>query len=202
MQRLKAFYSFVVLSCIGCATPNEVKQATTALDKQYDDNVALITQYRDTVDAMNQLEQSWSRYVRTRTLTNLAIESATQPVATPKLADVEEVLEGPLLKWVNAHRLTGLPEQDKLVAGHQNVSGVIQGLPELLALVRTKLDAAAAAKAAEQDLSAYDDYARRVAVLKSANAAVKGYLDVDVTVSKDDVHAIADAIKKLGAGKQ
>lgn len=202
MLRLRMFLPCALLWCVACATPNEVKQATTALDQQYEDNAALIAKYRDTLQAMNELEQSWSRYVRTRTYLSMALTCATQQIENPKtLQGYQTRLEGPLLAWVNAHRLSGLPTQDKLSEGHEKVSQLVQGLPQLAALIRSKIAAEQAAKVAQRDLSAYDDYAQRVAVLKSANDAVKSYLDVDVTVSKDDVQAITEAIRKLGASK-
>jgi len=192
-----------LLGCVACATPNEVKQATSALDQQYDDNAALIAKYRDTLEAMNQLEQSWSRYVRTRTYLNMSLTCATQQIDNPKtLQGYQTKLDGPLLAWVNAHRLSGLASQDKLAEGHEKVSQIVQGLPQLVALIRSKIAAEQAEKAGRRDLSVYDEYAQRVAVLKNANGAVKSYLDVDVTVSKDDVQAIAEAIQKLGASKQ
>jgi len=191
MRSITMVFALVFTGVTGCATPDEIKQATSALDVAYDDNIALMTKYRDTVDAMNELHHSWSRYILTRHLVNKAIQCATLAEAT---ACTEKILGGRVLGWVNQYRLSSLPAQAPLEAGKVSLSHLIQGLPALIPLVEEE----AASHVLSQDLAAFDEYGKKVMVLKAANRAVKDYLDIDVTVSKDDVDALADAIEKLG----
>jgi hypothetical protein len=208
MFQFRNLYLIALVGVVACATPNEVKQATTALDKAYDENAALVRQYRETFDSMSQLEESWSRYVTTRNLLNLALTCATQDPDAKTLPIVELVLGDALVGWVNGHRLPGLQAQSKLTAGPKEgaknaVGKLIQGLPELVSLIGAKVDASAMAHRAvrEAALSKIEHSAKDVEVLKGANHAVKDYLDVDVTVSKDDVQTIAQAIETLRGHK-
>jgi hypothetical protein len=187
----------------GCATPLEIKQSTAALDKGYEANIALMQQYRDTIDSINQLHHSWSRYIRSRHLLNIAIQCATleQKANAEKLPSKAAVLGPEIVEWINKHRLSGLQRQDPLADGNSNVNDLVQGLPALASLIRKKVDAAIAAQEKFRDLTPFDQYAKDVALLKNANGAVKEYLDIDVTVSKDDVESIAKAIEELGSKK-
>ena len=47
------------------------------------------------------------------------------------------------------------------------------------------------------DLSAFDHYTTNVAGLRRINSMIKQYLDIDVTVRREDVKELADAIKAV-----
>jgi hypothetical protein len=196
-------FLYALLLFAGCATPREVKQATAALDKGYEANVALMQQYRDTLDSINQLHHSWSRYIKTRHLLNLAIQCTTldQSANAATLSARAGVLGSDVVAWINVHRLSGLQRQDPFAQGTSNVNDLVQGLPVLASLIRKKVDAAIAAQEKVRDLTPFDQYAKNVTLLKNANGAVQEYLDIDVTVSKDDVESIVKAIEQLRSGK-
>jgi hypothetical protein len=183
----------------GCATPVEIKQATTLLDEAYGENIALVGKYRDTVESINQLHQSWARYIKTRLLLGIAISSSTtDPSSAAAAGTLNGLLGADILAWVNAHRLNGLSAQGPLVAGSSRMSTLVEGLPSLVSLVQKQVDGTIAANEKFADLTPFDVYAKKAMVLKKANLAVRDYLDVDVTVSKEDVQSIAEAIHQLG----
>jgi len=194
MNRTLALITALLALCGGCATPVEVKQATTALDAAYDDNIALMRRYRDAVDSMNQLHHSWSRYIATRNYLNMALQCATVDLGDEILKKRYDRLESDLQSWVNENRLAPLPAKGGFKAGTKTMGALVEALPALIPLVKKRAEAGITA----QDLRAFDEYARNVAVLKASNKAVKEYLDVDVTISKDDFQGLKDAIQELG----
>jgi len=165
----------------------------------------MMRKYRDSVDALNRLQHNWARYVKVRMLLSLAVDWATLD-PPPNLDDramgaIRDQLGDEIVAWVNRNRLAGLRPRPPLAAGKVKLDQLLQELPELASLVRKKADRDLAASEQLKSLAPFDEYARRMAVLRSANVAVRDYLAVDVTVSKEDVNEIADAIKKLGRGE-
>jgi len=193
-----------IIFATGCATPQEVKQATVALDDGYRNNLELMQKYRDTLESFNQLHHTWARYIHRRLLLSLAVDWATVDPG-PNVPDAvmkatRDELGDEVLAWINRNRLIGLPARGPLASGSAKLDALVQGLPALTNLVRERVDSQIASQKDFQSSVAFDEYARRMGVLRNANAAVRGYLGVDVTVSKDDVKDIADSIKKLRSG--
>jgi hypothetical protein len=202
--------SFIVLSLFalaGCATPAPVKQALVDLDQGYGENLKLMRQYRQLVENVNERHRYWHRYTQQRLVLDLALKSATQDYwrGDEEKADITaDRLGDPLRKIVNEVRLPGLPEQKgadgtiRFEAGRPgNTAGsLVERLPEIVNRVADKVDADYR-KGVPGDLSQYDVYLANVSGLRQINAAVKRYLDIDVTVAPKDLAEIADSIRKL-----
>ncbi len=47
------------------------------------------------------------------------------------------------------------------------------------------------------DLTAFDQYRNNVGALRRINAIIKQYLDIDVTLSRDEVQSLAEAVRTL-----
>jgi len=199
---------------IACATPDEVKQAATALDKSYADNAQLMQKYEDTVKGLNELHHKWVRYLQSREFLSLSLECATidQSADTARLPARLKRLGPGIQAWINSHRLKGLPQveglpqangvpqEPPLQAGTATVGQLIEGLPALVFLVHKQVDASIASGGAD-DFSGFDKYAKDVTTLRAANKAIKQYLDIDVTVSSDDVKEIAGDLATLRGSK-
>jgi hypothetical protein len=205
-----AYILFVALSlvCLGCATPPEVKQALVAKDQAYAENQRLIEQYRELVSHVTERHQQWYRHVQTRLKLNLALQWAT---TNPKLADVADAelanddaeLLGPeVIAFINEIRLKNLPDrkgpngQIVFQSGTGDMSNLLQRLPELLSRIeqRVRKDSQASSTL---DLTAFDQYRTNVGALRRINAIIKQYLDVDVTLPRDEVQSIAEAVRTL-----
>ena len=204
MKRQSCLCGLWLLFCVGCATPTEVKQATTALDKAYADNAQLMHQYRETLESLHELHHNWTRYVLTRELLSLSLELASidQTADVAKLPARVKRLGVPIVDWIKSHRLKGLPAQSDFPAGTVTVGQLLEALPGLVFLIRQSVDASMALEViSKEDYSAFDKYASDVATLQAANAAVKQYLDIDVTVSGNDVKEIAAGLAALQGKK-
>lgn len=208
---MKAAHTLLValsLLCIGCATPPEVKQALIDKDQAYAENERLMQQYRELVGNVTERHQQWYRYIQARLKLNLALQWAT---TNPKLTDVADAdltkddadLLGPeVIALINDIRLKNLPERKEPTGqivfrtGMGDMNNLLQKLPELIGRVeqRVKKDSRAASTV---DLTAFDQYRTNVEALRRINAIVKQYLDIDVTLSHDDVQSIAEAGRAL-----
>ncbi|MGE0469924.1 MAG: hypothetical protein Nkreftii_002808 [Candidatus Nitrospira kreftii] len=208
---MKAAYILIValsLVCLGCATPPEVKQALVAKDQAYAENQRLMEQYRELVSHVTERHQQWYRHVQTRLKLNLALQWAT---TNPKLADVADAelanddaeLLGPeVIAFINEIRLKNLPDrkgpngQIVFQSGTGDMSNLLQRLPELLSRIeqRVRKDSQASSTL---DLTAFDQYRTNVGALRRINAIIKQYLDVDVTLPRDEVQSIAEAVRTL-----
>lgn len=197
-----------LLVCVGCATPPEVKQALVSKDRSYAENERLMQQYRELVNNVTARHQLWYRYVQTRLKLNLALQWAT---TNPKLTDVPDAdltkddadLLGPeVVAIVNTVRLKQLPErkgptgQTVFFTGAGDMSNLLQKLPELIARIEQRV-AKDSPSSSTLDLTAFDQYRTNVEALRRINAVLKGYLDIDVTLSQGDVQTLADAARTI-----
>lgn len=200
----------VALSLVvtGCATPPEVKQALVAKDQAYAENQRLMEQYRELVRHITERHQQWYRHVQTRLKLNLGLQWAT---TNPKLADVADAelakddaeLLGPeVIAFINEIRLKNLPDrkgpngQIVFQAGTGDMSNLLQKLPELISRIEQRVTKDSQASSA-LDLTAFDQYRTNVGALRRINAIIKQYLDIDVTVPRDEVQSIAEAVRTL-----
>jgi hypothetical protein len=207
---MKAAQVLVALSlaCLGCATPPEVKQAVIAKDQAYTENQRLMEQYRELVTNVTERHHQWYRHVQTRLKLNLALQWAT---TNPKLTDVAdaelakddaELLGAEVIALINDIRLKNLPErkgpdgQVVFQAGTGDMSNLLQKLPELTGRIAQRIEKDAQASA-NVDLTAFDQYRNNVGALRRINAIIKQYLDIDVTVSRDEVQSLAEAVRTL-----
>lgn len=208
---MKAAHIVIValsLVCLGCATPPEVKQALVAKDQAYAENQRLMEQYRELVSHVTERHQQWYRHVQTRLKLNLALQWAT---TNPKLADVAdaelanddaELLGSEVIAFINEIRLKNLPDrrgpngQIVFQPGTGDMSNLLQRLPELLSRIEQRVTKDSQASST-LDLTAFDQYRTNVGALRRINAIIKQYLDVDVTLPRDEVQSIAEAVRTL-----
>jgi hypothetical protein len=193
---------------LGCATPPEVKQALVAQDQAYAENQRLMEQYRELVSHVTGRHQQWYRHVQTRLKLNLALQWAT---TNPKLTDVAdgelakddaELLGPEVIALINEIRLKNLPDrkgpngQAVFEAGTGDMSNLLQKLPELLSRIEQRVTKDSQASST-LDLTAFDQYRTNVGALRRINAIIKQYLDIDVTLPRDEVQSIVEAVRTL-----
>ena len=208
---MKAAHTILValsLVCLGCATPPEVKQALIAKDQAYTENQRLMEQYRELVSQVTQRHQQWYRYVQTRLKLNLALQWATtNPTVTgageADLAKDDAELLGPeVIALINDIRLNNLHERKgpngQLIfsAGAGDMNNLLQKLPDLVGRVERRV-AKDSQVPSNVDLTAFDHYRANVEALRRINAVIKQYLDIDVTLSRDEVQSLADELRTL-----
>lgn len=200
--------SLSVLLCVGCATPPEVKQALITKDQAYAESERLMQQYRDLVSNVTERHQHWYRYIQTRLKLNLAVQWATTnpkltDVADPELAKDDADLLGPeVIALINEIRIKNLPErkgpsgQSIFQAGAGDMNNLLQKLPELISRIEQRV-AKDSLAASTLDLTAFDQYRINVEAVRRVNALIKQYLDIDVTLSRNDVQSLAEAARTL-----
>lgn len=81
-----------------------------------------------------------------------------------------------------------------LVVGDMN--HLLQKLPELVSRVEHRV-AKDSQVSSNVDLTAFDHYRANVEALRRINAMIKQYLDIDVTLSRDEVQSLADELRTL-----
>ncbi|MDK2744177.1 MAG: hypothetical protein NDI90_14795 [Nitrospira sp. BO4] len=200
--------SLSLLLCVGCATPPEVKQALIAKDQAYAESERLMQEYRELVSNVTERHQQWYRYVQARLKLNLALQWATTnpkltDVADPELAkDDADLLGTEIIALVNEIRLKNLPErkgptgQVIFQAGMGDMNSLLQKLPELIGRIEQRVAKDSQASSAV-DLTAFDQYRTNVEAVRRINAIIKQYLDIDVTLSRNDVQSLAEAVRTL-----
>jgi len=200
--------SLSLLLCVGCATPPEVKQALIAKDQAYAESEQLMQQYRELVSNVTERHQQWYRYVQTRLKLNLALQWATTnpkltDVADPELAkDDADLLGTEVITLVNEIRLKNLPErkgptgQVIFQAGMGDMNNLLQKLPELIGRIEQRV-AKDSQASSTVDMTAFDQYRTNVEAVRRVNAIIKQYLDIDVTLSRNDVQSLAEAVRTL-----
>lgn len=208
---MKAAHTIIValsLVCLGCTTPPEIKQALIDKDQAYAENQRLMEQYRELVMNVTERHHQWYRHVQTRLKLNLALQWATTNPKVTGVADVElakddaELLGSEVIALINDVRLKNLPErkgpngQVVFQAGTGDMNNLLQRLPELTGLVVQRVEKAAQASST-LDLTAFDQYRNNVGALRRINAIMKQYLDIDVTLSRDEVQSLAEAVRTL-----
>lgn len=208
MKAAHTLLAVLSLVCIGCTTPPEVKQALIDKDQAYAENERLMQQYRELVGHITERHQQWYRYVQTRLKLNLALQWAT---TNPKLTDVGDAelakddadLLGPeAMTLINEIRLKNLPErkdpagQVVFQAGMGDMGNLLQKLPELVGRVEQRVakDSQASSKV---DLTVFDQYRTNVEAVRRINAIIKQYLDIDVTLPRNEMQSIAEAVRTL-----
>ncbi|MFY4727459.1 hypothetical protein [Nitrospira sp. BLG_2] len=194
--------------CVGCATPPEVKQALIAKDQAYVENERLMQQYRELVGNVTERHQQWYRYVQTRLNLNLALQWATTNPRLIDVADVEvakddaEVLGAEVIALINDIRLKNLPErkgptgQVVFQAGMGDMDTLLQKLPELIGRIEERVAEDPRGSSAV-DLTAFDQYRTNVEAVRRINAIIKQYLDIDLTLSHNDVQSLAEGVQGL-----
>jgi hypothetical protein len=208
---MKAAHTLLValgLICIGCTTPPEIKQALIDKDQAYAENERLMQQYRELVGNITERHQQWYRYVHTRLTLNLALQWAT---TNPKLTDVGDAelakddadLLGPeTITLINEIRLKNLPErkgptgQVVFQAGMGDMNNLLQKLPELVGRVEQRI-AKDSQASSTVDLTVFDQYRTNVEAVRRINAIIKQYLDIDVTLPRNEMQSIAEAVRTL-----
>lgn len=200
--------SLSVLLCVGCATPPEVKQALVTKDQAYAESERLMQQYRELVSNVTERHQHWYRYIQTRLKLNLAVQWATTnpkltDVADPELAKDDADLLGPeVIALINEIRIKNLPErkgpsgQVIFQAGAGDMNNLLQKLPELIGRIEERV-AKDSQASSTVDLTAFDQYRINVEAVRRVNALIKQYLDIDVTLSRNDVQSLAEAARTL-----
>ncbi|HJU05171.1 MAG TPA: hypothetical protein VJ692_08445 [Nitrospiraceae bacterium] len=193
----------------GCATPVEVKQALTLKDQQYTENMKLMEQYRVLDETISARQTLWSRYLKNRSLLSVALAWATtNPSGTPGAS--KRILGDEIVGWVNDHRLKGLGSREEVfLEGKGELTTIIRDLPTLIALVPSRVreleeeDKKELNTQLNTELRAgdepgpYDVYRTNISALRQINVAIKQYLDIDLTVRREDVKEIADAVRAL-----
>jgi hypothetical protein len=208
---MKAAHTLLValsLICIGCTTPPEIKQALIDKDQAYAENERLMQQYRELVGNITERHQQWYRYVQTRLTLNLALQWAT---TNPKLTEVGDAelakddadLLGPeTITLINEIRLKNLPErkgptgQVVFQAGMGDMNNLLQKLPELVGRVEQRI-AKDSQASSTVDLTVFDQYRTNVEAVRRINAIIKQYLDIDVTLPRNEMQSIAEAVRTL-----
>ena len=77
------------------------------------------------------------------------------------------------------------------------MNGLVQGIPELIDAIQKKVETEYTEEMKAADYSAFDDYQTNLAALRRINGMIKRYLDIDVTVKRDDVEQLAESVKAL-----
>lgn len=208
---MKAAHMLVValgLVVAGCATPPEVKQALIAKDQAYLESQRLMEEYRELVNNVTSRHHQWYRYVQTRQKLSLALQWAT---TNPKLTDVgdanlakddADLLGADVIALVNDVRLKNLPErkgptgQVVFHAGTGEMNGLLQKLPDLIGRVEQRV-AKDSEASSTVDGAAFDQYRTNVEAVRRINAIIKQYLDIDVTLSRNEVQSLSEAVKTL-----
>jgi len=208
MRMLRITGLLLCLALAACSTPPEVKQALAAKDQAYTENEQLMRQYRELVSNITTRHLQWYRYVQTRLKLDLALQWAT---TNPRQAEVPDaalaeddaaLLGSEVIAVINTIRLKSLPErkgqngQPVFAAGSGDMTNLVQHIPDLIARVEQRVDSDAKAPQSV-DLTAFDQYRTNVEALRRINGLIKQYLDIDVTLSRNDTQSLADALRTV-----
>jgi len=107
-----------------------------------------------------------------------------------------------VIALINGIRLKNLPERKgpngQLIfsAGAGDMNNLLQKLPDLVGRVERRV-AKDSQVPSNVDLTAFDHYRANVEALRRINAVIKQYLDIDVTLSRDEVQSLADELRTL-----
>ena len=189
----------------GCVTPPEVKVALEELDKGYGENIKLMNQYQELTDLIEKRNILWFEHVQKRVLLNMTLAWATTDFSSnPIEVDSSAVVLGKeLVEEINRIRLPKLPARNGETGGNvfetgkdgATVDGIILTLPKIARLVGEKVSIESQSTV---DLKTpFAQYRINVAALQSINAAIKNYLDIDITIAPEDVKEIASSIRSL-----
>lgn len=208
MRKLRILSLLIVTSFAACTTPPEIKQALVAKDQAYAGNEQLMQQYRELAGHITTRHLQWHRYVQTRLKLNLALQWATTDPTLTGIPDADltgddaDLLGSDVMALVNEVRFKSLPErkgpngQPLFLAGSGDMRHLVQRLPELIARIDRRVASDSQVPSAV-DLTAFNQYRNNVEALRRINAIIKQYLDIDVTLSRTDTHALADALRQV-----
>lgn len=218
---MKAAHSVLValtLMCVGCATPPEVKQALIAKDQAYAENARLMDIHRELLLNIDQRYSYWYQYTKQLALLNLALKWATtDPGSTEDAAraglvsaTIKEFGKDPevrsaLIKAINSMRLKDLPERKDAQGmvvfekGRADMNSLIREIPTLIGAIQKNVETERKAdeKNKPTDYSGFDDYQTNLAALRRINGMVKQYLDIDVTIHREDIQQLSESVKAL-----
>ncbi len=191
----------------GCTTPPAVKQAMVSLDQGYDDDLKSMKQYAQIVRNLEERYKYWNLYTQRRAMLSMAAQviatDVNQVKDAPKTVDAyAQAFGDAVAKVVDELRLSGLPEakgasgEVRFAAGTGDMDKVVARLPELVDRIieKTQKDYEATTKT---PTAPFESYETNVAALRELNAAIRRYLDVDVTVKPADIAELKDSIQKL-----
>ena len=74
---------------------------------------------------------------------------------------------------------------------------LVQAVPELIEAINRHVESEFREESTATDYSAFDDYRTNLAALRRINGMIKGYLDIDLTVKRDDIRELADSVNAL-----
>jgi hypothetical protein len=203
-----------------CTTPPEIKQAVVAKDVAYAENARLMNIHRELLVSIDTRYWYWYRYAKKLALLDQAMKWATTDPEPPAgqtkenhaslvllsllgMKPVDPAKPDPLLTAINRMRLRDLPERkgknDSVVfeKGRSDMNGLVQGIPELIDAIQKKVETEYTEEMKAADYSAFDDYQTNLAALRRINGMIKRYLDIDVTVKRDDVEQLAESVNAL-----
>jgi hypothetical protein len=186
----------------------------------YAENARLMHIHRELLESVDTRYWYWYRYAKKLALLDNALKWATtdpEPPAGKSKEDHVSVLlleligkrqidpakPDPLLKAINRIRLNDLPERKGkdgavvFVKGQANMNALVQGIPDLIDAIQKKVEAEFVEEMKAADYSAFDDYQTNVAALRRINGMIKRYLDIDVTVKREDVEQVVESVKAL-----
>ena len=209
-----------LLASIGCTTPPEVKQALVAKDQAYAENARLMNIHRELLVAVDTRYWHWYRYAKKLALLNQALKWATtdpepesgksreKHVSAVKLSlrnssETDPRKADVLIELISRVRLKDLPQRkgaDGSVvfeAGHGDMNKLVQAVPELIEAINRHVESEFREESTATDYSAFDDYRTNLAALRRINGMIKGYLDIDLTVKRDDIRELADSVNAL-----
>jgi hypothetical protein len=139
------------------------------------------------------------------TKTGMPLDKAQEQARLNHVSMVKQVMtnQAALLKVINTIRLKDLPErkgkdgQTVFARGQEDMNRLVQGIPDLIEAINQGIEAEFQEDSKATDYSAFDDYQTNLAALRRINGMVKRYLDIDVTVTRDEVRDLADSVNKL-----
>ncbi len=204
----------------GCTTPPEIKQAVAAKEVAYAENARLMTIHRELLESIDTRYWYWYRHAKKLALLNQALKWATtdpEPetgkseasyVFATRLSLQNKSEEAPakvnsLIALINRVRLKDLRQrklEDGTVvfeAGHGDMNKLVHAIPEMIEDINKNVEAEFAKDNQAADYSAFDDYQTNLAALRRINGMIKRYLDIDVTVKREDVQQLAESVKAL-----
>lgn len=204
-----AWLALSLAGASGCATPAHVAQALEAKDRAYAEHLDLARDFEALAERATDRYITWHRAIRTRTLIESALELATSRV------DADEVVvyrmlgvTDRMIAVVSAVRLDDLPAviddegREVLPAGSATASDLLRAVPSIVRLARLDArngDPTLETLRAQSDRTeaAFEAYRTNVAALRFVADTVRGYLDVDRSITPEDIRSIAGSIEEL-----
>lgn len=212
---------------IGCTTPPEIKEALVTKDLAYVENARLMNIHRELLVTVDERFWHWYRYAKQVALLDEALkwtaddpdppdtlvdrlikegispDKAREEARLRHIAQTKLVLGDRLLKVINHMRLKDLPERkDKggtvvFEKGQEDMNGLVQAIPDLVSAINKSIASEYQEENKAADYSAFDDYQTNLAGLRRINGMIKRYLDIDVTVKREDIQQLSESVNAL-----